>query len=103
MTYREIVQGAKKPQIINFAIIPQGILIDNRLFPYSSLKSFWLSYEPPLRKELSITSKKVLMPRIIISLEDVDPNEIRKILLQFLEEEHHEDSLIDILTKIIKF
>ncbi len=85
----------KEPRKIKFTIGGKGIQIDNQTHRFEDLKSFWVFYEPPEIKELSIRSKKMFMPYIKIPLNDQNPAKIRKLLLKFLPERRHHESIID--------
>lgn len=98
-----MLYGAKRPKTVKFEINYKGLIIDNRLFSFDDLKSFWMHYDPPHKKELGVESKKTFMPRLIIPLQNQDPNEIRTFLLKFLEEEPYEESLIEAITKYLGF
>lgn len=93
----------KEPREVFFAITPQGIVINETLYLYKDLKSFWILYEPPLFKELVIRHKKKSNPLTKIPLENQNPNIIRKRLLEFLPEKEEEESLVDIISRILKF
>jgi len=95
--------GAKPPRMIAFSLSVDGIRVDKRLYPYESLKSFWIFYDPPDIKELSIESQKMLMPHIKISLGDQDPDEVRSYLLPYLSEHHQDESLIDVAARYVRF
>ena len=95
--------GAKKPRRLNFEINPRGVKIENRLYTYGNLKSFWIHYDPPLKKELSLESKKTLMPYITIPLGEASPNDVRRYLIRFLKEEEHEESLSDAISHFLRF
>lgn len=95
--------GARKPQTANFAIQARGIEINKTLYAYGNLKSFWIHYDPPRKKELSVQSEKMFMPYIKIPLGDIDPNIVREVLLKFLKEREHQESLIDILGEYLRF
>ena len=95
--------GARRPRIIQFSITIRGFQIGKNLFPYNTLKSFWIHYDPPFKKELVIQSEKMFMPHIKIPLGDTDPNDIREILLKFLKEKEYEESLIDAIGDYLKF
>lgn len=97
------VYANKKPRIIKFKIDEKGIEIDERLHDFDSLKSFWLFYNPPEQKELSLRSKKTFFPYVHVPLAKENPNEIRKFLLRFLPEKKHSESIIDIWMKRIGF
>ncbi|MBL7053279.1 MAG: hypothetical protein ISS02_01285, partial [Candidatus Portnoybacteria bacterium] len=65
--------ASKNPREIKLAITPKGIKIEQTLYNFENLRSFWLFYDPPEVKELSIRSKKTIMPYIKIPLGEQDP------------------------------
>jgi len=104
------IYASKEPRKIKFSISGKGIQIDQRIYRFENLKSFWIFYEsaspaggPPEIKELSLRSKKMLMPYIKIPLDKQNPAEIRKFLLKFLPERKHRESAIDELARRSKF
>jgi hypothetical protein len=95
--------SARHPNHVVFAITSRGIKINNSIYHYKDLDSFWIEYDPPHKKELIIISQRAIMPHIAIPLADTDPNEVRTHLLKFLEEKPHEESLTEILMRFIGF
>lgn len=89
--------AGRKPGAVKCAITPRGIKIENRVYEFSDLKSFWLFYEPPEIKELSLESRKTAMPYIKVPLGDTDPVKLREMLMKFIPEKKHEESLTDII------
>jgi hypothetical protein len=89
-----LVSAVKKPRLIRFAITDRGILIGNKMYPYTTLESFWVEDEimPP---KLILKSQKVFMPYLLLPLSDeVDTDLARDLLLEVLEEiEHHQTAL----------
>jgi len=86
----------KDPRIIKFKIDERGVEIDNKLYDFDDLKSFWVFYNPPEEKDISFRSKRSFLPYIRIPLGKENPNEIRKFLLKFLPEKRHSESVVDI-------
>ncbi len=97
------IYALKTPRQINFKIKGEGITISDKLYPFEDLSSFWIFYEPPRIKELSIKSKKTLTMMIRIPLSNQDPSSIRQALIKFIPEEKQEESLVDIIFKSIGF
>lgn len=95
--------GARRPRRVIFSLLPQGVKIDKRLYTYRSLKSFWIHYDPPHKKEISLISKKMLVPKIYLPLGDTDPNAVREILIKYLRESEHHESLTENLAKYFGF
>jgi|SRR3989344_1062158 len=79
----------------------QGFQINNTLYPYENLKSFWIFYAPPNHTELSIRSKKTLMNYIKVPLGDADPVKIRELLTEFMPEKKQEEAFVDTLARNI--
>lgn len=95
--------GVKKPRFINFEITARGVCVEDKIFLYEELESFWVHYDPPFTKFLSLKSKKILMPYIQIPMGDADPNAIREILLKFIKEKEHKPFLADSLIKKFRY
>lgn len=93
----------KTPRIIDFAITKRGIAIGKKLYRFSELESFWIFYEPPETKELSVKSKKKIMHYLKMPLEGENPVQIRKILIEYLPEVEQEESIFDSLARMAKF
>ncbi len=89
----------KKPTMSKITINELGVAVDNQLYAYKELKSFWIDYVPGNIKELSLESKKWYLPYTKISFENQNPIELRNMLTNFLPEREHEVSLIDIISK----
>jgi len=93
----------KKPRMIECSITYQGILVDNVTYPYTDLESFWIFYEPPDFKVISLKHKKPYLPHIQIPLGDEDPMEIRKILMELLSEAEQEEAFSDKMARYLRF
>jgi hypothetical protein len=93
----------KEPRKIKFSISGKGVQIDKNIYRFEDLKSFWIFYEPPEIKEISFRSKKTFMPYIKIPLGSQDPIKARELLLKFLTERKHTESIIDEWTRKAKF
>jgi len=87
-----------KSRITTYRIKTTGIQVDNVLYPYEHLKSFWIFSDPP---ELSVKSKKALTGYIKISLGDNDVEEVRIMLSQFLPEKKHKEKISDAFLKVL--
>ena len=95
--------AVKEPRKIKFSISGKGIQIDKQIFPFEDLKSFWIFYNPPEIKELSVRSKKMFIPYIKLPLGDQNPAEVRKLLLRFIPERKHQESAVDTWTRRLRF
>jgi len=91
----------RESQVFKFAITTEGVRAHNNLYEFPSLEDFWIFYEPAGRKELSLKSSKRFIPYIHLPLGDANPLEIREVLLPFIPEIEHEESIVDSLERFI--
>ncbi len=98
-----VIHAARVPRDIRHAITERGLVIDNKLYFWKDLNGFWIFYEPPLRKEIILESKKALMPRMRVQMGESSPMEVREHMIRFLHEREQEDSLIEMLARLARF
>ncbi|OHA79769.1 MAG: hypothetical protein A2675_04130 [Candidatus Yonathbacteria bacterium RIFCSPHIGHO2_01_FULL_51_10] len=86
------LHGGKEPPQMHVEIGERGIRIDKVLYPYMSLRSFWITPNDP--PKLIILSKKIFVPHIIVPMEDaIDPLLVHEKLVPFLDEEEQQEPL----------
>jgi len=95
-------QASRKPGLAEFAVNNHGVRVNETLYPYSDVESFWVE-DNPHEQKLILQSQKLLMPYIIIPIVDVDPQELRHYLLQFIPEEHHKEPLSQKIMEYLGF
>ena len=78
-----------------------GISIDGQKYLYREVGSFWVDYQPPHTKELSLQFKKVHHASIRIPLENTNPLEVRAHMIQFIPEKEHERSTLDYVIRLL--
>lgn len=93
----------KSPRDIRFSIRRDGVLINNKLYEWSTLASFWIFYKRGELKVLSLRSKKPLMPYIHLPLGDQNPVHLRRVMTKYLPEEEQEESAIDGMARRLRF
>ena len=91
----------KEPRVIDFVITSKGILADNQMYNYDNINSFWIFYEQPNIRIISLHTKAAMLPYVHIPLTDEDPVRIREILLTYIPEIKQEPSLIDALERAL--
>jgi len=97
-----MIYGIRKPRVINIELSNRGVSVNDTLYLYNTLKSFWVE-ENNEEPKILIQSEKVLMPYIIIPLGDTDPDIVREFLLNYLEEEEHREPLLQKLMEYLGF
>lgn len=98
-----LLYAFQEPRELRVKISPLGIHVDNKLYSFEHVKSFWIFYTPPERKELSIELKNALSPHIMLPLGETNPAEVRAVLTQFLSEAEQHESGLDILARLLRF
>lgn len=91
----------RDPRVLDFKITYDGVIAGNELYEYDNIESFWIFYEPPHTKILSLHSKGKLIPYIHIPIHQEDPVEIREELMKFIPEIKQEPSIIDTLERLL--
>ncbi len=82
-----LMQTVKEPMQVEFSITDTGLSIGEKFFPYDEIKDFWIVYEPPEVKKLFINFKSGFRPHLTIELKEQNPNKIRDILSDYIEED----------------
>lgn len=94
-----VIHASKPPRVVECEINDRGIMVSGTLYPFLSLESFWIPHDEFPAKIL-IKSLKTFMPLIIVYIDEVDPEEVREILLKYIAEtEHHEHILKHLLER----
>lgn len=87
------LHAERSPKIVRMGISQRGVIVEDKLYPFSSLESFWIE-DHEHHPEIIIKSAHFFMPFIILPIKDSDPDHIHSIMAQFLPEvEHHETAL----------
>ena len=96
------INERKKPSVVDYRITQLGLYCGDHLYPYSEIHSFWLSLHDK-EKKLNIIFSKKYLPQLSIILEGIDPLQIRTTLGKYLpEQENRTDSIIDVLSRLLK-
>lgn len=88
-----VLHASQPPRTVYHEINDRGIIIHDRLYPFLTLDSFWISHEDFPQKIL-IKSRKLFMPFIEVFIEEVDPEKVREIMLRYIAETEHHESVI---------
>lgn len=85
----------KETRVMPIKIVPKGIIFGRELYPWASYRSFWIEDEHIHGYRILMRPSTSYLPLTVIPInEDVDLNEVRDVLLEFLEEEFLEESLV---------
>ncbi|MDP3970231.1 MAG: hypothetical protein Q8P90_00880 [bacterium] len=95
---------SRHPDMLPFMILEGGLVLGERFIPYRDISSFWIIYEPPQIKALYFGVRQTFRAELPIHLENQNPVNIRRILLNFLEEDldKEEEAAEDILGRLMR-
>ena len=69
----------KKPEMVSYELNKKGLKIKTRLFPYESMKSFFVQTTP--KPMLFVKSSRMFMPILSMPIEDNLAEDIRSVML----------------------
>ena len=97
------IYAKKHPRQITVKITEEHIHIGEYFsLPHKEIISFWIFEEPEI-KILHLETKKIMYSKISVLLADKDPDEVRKVIAQFIEEKKREENFIDMLARKLRF
>jgi hypothetical protein len=98
------LHAAKHPRIHRFSITDDGIHIDANFYAFRDMLSYSvLEYaDETLPPSLSIKTKRMLVPHLLIPIVDHDPVEIYEYVGEHLPEGRHEHSPIDRVVELFR-
>ncbi len=97
------ILGKREPRIVKFALRKDGLQVDDLLYHYSNLKSFWIFDESLGVNELVVRSSRVFLPLIHIHLHKQDAKHIKAILSQHLKEQEEQYPASEMVAKLISW
>jgi hypothetical protein len=92
-----VLVSSKPPKRVKCEINDRGIMLGRTLYPFVTLDSFWMPHDhiPP---KLLVKSRRPLMPLIVIMIDEVDPEDVRDVMVKYIaEKEIHEPFLVHVL------
>ena len=88
-----VLHSSHPPRRIYCEINDRGLIVDRILYPFLTLDSFWIPHDQYPHK-LLIKSHKLFMPRIVLYIDEVDPESVREILLKYIAETEHQEPFL---------
>ncbi|MSU45121.1 MAG: hypothetical protein EXS47_00590 [Candidatus Zambryskibacteria bacterium] len=86
--------ASRRPEKIKIEISNSGVQVGKTKYSYHELESFWVETREVHHRVL-LKSKAILKPYVVIFIEDIDPEELRTLLAQYLQEEEHSEPLLE--------
>lgn len=89
------------PRVTDFALTYEGIIVGNKIYRYNDIDSFWIFYEPPHTRIISLQINGTFAPYVHIPLHQLDPVDVRAALINFIEEKKQEHTIVDTIERIL--
>lgn len=86
--------ASRKPEVVDVEINNLGVVVGKDHFPYRNLESFWIETRDS-NPRILLKSKKILMPFIVVLIDETEPEKIRTFLLKYLQEEEHTEPFLE--------
>lgn len=98
------LQFSRIPRTVEVSITEKGIVIDEKLYAYESMRAFWVIYQPPTVNTLYVDFKNAFATELSIPLGRKNPVKIREILLDYMQEdlEKEDETTADYLRRALK-
>ena len=96
------LHAGMRPRIVRYEINDRGLAINDVLYPFLTLESFWIDTLHPEPKIL-LKSSKMFMTYISVPIEEVDPEDVRTILLRYIAETEHVEPFSQKLLEVLGF
>ncbi len=89
------VAASQPPRIIQYGVSVRGILVENEMHPFASLRSYYLNEDDPRGPILLALSDKTFAPMIVMPIPEEYIDDIDEIMGERLPEEVLEEPLFN--------
>lgn len=92
------------PDRVPVVITNTGVVVSDMYYDFQAIKDFSIAYDPPHVRNLYFEFHSPWQPLLTVPLEDIDPNEVRELLLPYCLEnlQRIEENLTDVLRRLYK-
>jgi len=99
-----ILSSFVKPDQVPVMITNTGVVVADMYYDFEAIKDFAIVYDPPHVKNLYFEFHSPWQPLVAVPLEDIDPNEVRELLLPYCLEnlKRIDETLTDVLRRMYK-
>lgn len=97
-----VLHASRPARVITYQINDRGILANDILYPFLTLESFCVPHDE-FPAKLIIKSRKLFMPFIVIYIDEVDPEQVREVMLTYIAETMHREPILKHLLERLGF
>lgn len=91
----------RNPRNIDVSMDERGLTVDRDVYPFATLEEFWVDISDRNSPKILLKSKKIIVPLIVIPIEEYHYLDIRDFLLNYLpEKEMHEPLSQKVMEKL---
>jgi hypothetical protein len=95
--------AARPPRDCEVELSPAGVRIDHSLYPYRSLRSFWVAEEEGRLPHLILSTSSLIDPQLVIPVLHDDAMRVREYLRPRLKEEEQQESFFSRVGEALGF
>jgi len=97
-----MVYANREPELIHFILTNKGFQIKNEFYSLTNIDSFAINDDPNDPKMI-IETDRLLFPKVIIPLGNIDPELIQEALIPLIPEIEYEESTLDRISERLGF
>jgi hypothetical protein len=103
-TATSFLLARRPPRLLQFEFSRKGVRVGPVMYPYTMFESFWVD-DGEFEDKIILRSKKPMSPYMIIPFDstETDAEMIREFLLDYLDEEHLEEPVVQIIMEKLGF
>ena len=97
-----VLHASRPPKVVAYEVNDRGIVADETLYPFLSLESFWIPHDE-FPSKIILKSRKLFMPFIVIYIDEIDPEQVREVMLTYIAETEHREPMLKHLLERLGF
>ncbi|QQS16064.1 MAG: hypothetical protein IPK84_01765 [Candidatus Moraniibacteriota bacterium] len=94
------LHSRKSPKTLRCAITSEGVVVEEEIYAFDNIKSFWIIYEEDERS-LFLKTRGSLIASVRIPLGSANPVALREALLTSVREVKYEPTVVDTLSRFL--
>jgi hypothetical protein len=95
--------AARQPAVIPFSVSTRGVRIGDKIYPYSTIESYYLDETNLINPQLLLKSKTFYLPLLIMPIPEEYIDDIEDLLRDRLPEEELEEPLVHKILEMFGF
>ncbi|MDP3764835.1 MAG: hypothetical protein Q8Q95_04450 [bacterium] len=96
------IYAVKEPNEYSFSLDTENLTIGEKTHKLIDFKSFWI-FERADGNVLSLEGKNIMNSHLEVPLAEINPDIVKDILSPVVTEKEHNESITDILARLLKF